>query len=315
MTGLTPAADVGAAAFLSPEALAQLEQETPARLAGVDLTPALAAQIREMGRAMGAQRKADLQARFEVEVQRIEIAEIPVVRVRPREGHTQDRRILYLHGGAFAFGEAHDTGAMLLARRFGVEVLSVEYRLAPEHPFPAGLEDCEDVYRELAWGGGAKGLAVVGMSAGATLAATMLSSAQAEGLDMPDAAILLTPGADMKAIGDSLEANDGRDPVLSWTDQLDKALAAYVGEADPEAPRLSPSRATYAPGYPRSVIVTGTRDVLLSPCVRLYWAMRRGGVEADLRVWDGMWHGFMFSPDLPEAKACLDDIAAFLGWA
>ena len=69
MTGLTPAADVGAAAFLSPEALAQLEQETPARLAGVDLTPALAAQIREMGRAMGAQRKADLQARFEVEVQ------------------------------------------------------------------------------------------------------------------------------------------------------------------------------------------------------------------------------------------------------
>ena len=315
MTGLTPAADVGAAAFLSREAQAHLAQEKPARLSGVDLTPALAAQIREMGRAMGAQRKADLQARFDVEVEPIQIADVPVVRIRPVGARAQSRRILYLHGGAFAFGEAHDTGAMLLASRFGVEVLSVEYRLAPEHPFPAGLEDCETVYRELAWGGEVRGMAVVGLSAGATLAAAMLSRAQAEGMYLPDAAVLLTPGADMKAIGDSLDANDGRDPVLTWTDQLDKALAAYVGDADPADPRLSPSRASYAPGYPRSLIVTGTRDVLLSPCVRLYWAMRRGAVDVELRVWDGMWHGFMTNPDLPEAGECLDDVAAFLGWA
>lgn len=308
-------AAVGAAPFLSPEAQAQLLRESPARLTGIEATPEIIGQIRKAGQAMMAARKAELQATLGVTVRDDMIGGVSVVRIAPTGGARRPERILYIHGGAFIFGDAQDTGAMLLASRFGAEVISIAYRLAPEHPFPAGLEDCETVYRELAAGAWDAGLIVVGMSAGATLAATMLSTAQAEGLVLPAAAILLTPGADMQAIGDSLEANDGRDPVLTWTDQLDKALAAYVGEHDPADPRISPARAAYGPGYPRSLIVTGTRDVLLSPCVRLYWAMRRGGVEVDLRVWDGMWHGFMVSPDLPEAAACLADIEAFLGWA
>lgn len=306
---------VGAAPLLSEAAATLLATEKAARMPGIAPTPDFVAQIRAASAAMGAARKAALQVRLQVSAASAAVGGVPVVRVAPIGGARPDRRMLYLHGGAFVFGEAHDTGSMLLASRYGAEVISIDYRLAPEHPFPAGLEDGEAVYRALVADGATEGLVVVGMSAGATLAATLLSTAQSEGLPPPAAAVLLTPGADLKVIGDSLEANDGRDPVLTWTDQLDKALQAYLGDRDAAEPRISPARATYAPGYPRSLIVTGTRDFLLSPCVRLYWAMRRGGVEAELRLWDGMWHGFTFTPDLPEAEDCLGEIADFLGWS
>lgn len=301
----------GADAFLSAEARAYLETTQPGRFPGVAVTAETMAFIRKLSDDAGRARLDGLLASRRVTFKDAARGGVSVVEAVAAEPEATPRRILYLHGGAFVMGAAGDAGAVLLADLFRVPVTSVAYRLAPEHPFPAGLEDCLTVYRDLAASMDARDIVVVGMSAGAALAAGMLLRARAEGLAMPRAAILLTPGADCAAIGDSLDANDGRDPVLTWTDQLDKALAVYVGDADPAHPELSPSRADYRGVWPPTLIVTGTRDVLLSPCVRLYWRMRRDGAPVDLRVFDGMWHGFMFAETLPEAAACLADIRAF----
>ncbi len=222
-----------------------------------------------------------------------------------------DTTIVYIHGGAFVFGQPDDTGALLIAHHTERRVVSIKYRLAPEHPFPAGFEDCRAVLRALASEN--REYAVIGMSAGANLAACAVLAEREHMPRLPQSITLMTPASDFTNFGDSMDFNDGRDPILTWENQLDMALDAYVGDHDITAPSISPIFGNYDAQWPRTLIVTGTRDLLLSSCVRLHRAMRAQQAPVELRVWDGMWHGFNYVYDMPEALECWAEIKAFMG--
>ena len=141
---------------------------------------------------------------------------------------------------------------------------------------------------------------------GATVALPLLDAM------IPAATALVTPWSDIRHVGDSFDSNNGRDPVITWKRQLDDAARVYVRGADARSPAISPVFGDFGPGFPPTMITTGTRDLFLSHSVRLYWALRDAGVPVELRVWEGMWHSFQSAPAIPEAIACRAEVAAFL---
>jgi monoterpene epsilon-lactone hydrolase len=153
---------------------------------------------------------------------------------------------------------------------------------------------------------------VIGASAGGSLALSMVQRLREKGSALPRAMALVTPWSELGPIGDTYEANEGRDPIIRWNGQLDQAAAAYAGLTSYDDPLISPIHADYDDTFPPSLITSGTRDLFLSNCVRLYWKLRRAGAQTELLVWEGMWHAFLGDPELPEAKECRDEIAAFL---
>ena len=190
-------------------------------------------------------------------------------------------------------------------------VYSIEYRLAPEHPFPAGLDDCMAVYKTLEDRLRSGNVVVFGGSAGGGLALAMLLRAKEDGLPMPAALGLFSPWSDLSRTGDSYFANEGRDPVLRWGGNLEYFAAAYAGDRDRKDPLLSPIHGDYD-GFPPTLIVTGTRDLFLSNAVRLSRRMRLAGADAELRVWESMFHGFDLMPGLPEGEQAHAEMADFL---
>ena len=122
---------------------------------------------------------------------------------------------------------------------------------------------------------------------------------------------MLSPWVDATNAGDSLVFNDGRDPSLTNA-YVDNASDLFAGNENPMRPELSSLFAEYDPGFPPTLITTGTRDLLLSHCVNIARVLRDAGVDAELRVWEEMWHVFEFYPQIPEAAASLTEIATFL---
>jgi monoterpene epsilon-lactone hydrolase len=141
----------------------------------------------------------------------------------------------------------------------------------------------------------------VSSSAGGQIMLAMLLRAHADGLPMPAALSMYTPASDISGVGDSSIANDGRDVVPL---KLSLALMQqnYLNDDDATSPQVSPLYADYPVDFPPTVISTGTRDLLLSNCVRLFWKIKGAGVKSELLVMEGGWHGFNWEPDLAEAK-------------
>ncbi len=220
--------------------------------------------------------------------------------------------ILYLHGGAFIFGTArgNSLGLLNLANQTGLRVLAVDYRLAPETPFPGGLEDCKTVYRWLLRRGySPKNIIVLGESAGGGLALSTLLSLREEGAPMPAALVVLSPWADLSRSGDT-DATLAPHSTLCWDTQLAAAAKAYVGQHDPRNPLISPVYADYT-GMPPMLIHAGTREILLSDAIRVNHQALKAGVDVTLDVWEGMFHVHQHS-GLPESHEAMDDIAAFI---
>ncbi len=157
------------------------------------------------------------------------------------------------------------------ARRVGVRVWAVDYRMPPDHPFPAGLDDCLAVYRALLRDRSADQVTVGGASAGGNLAAALVLRARDLGLPLPAAVVLLTPLVDLSESGDSLQTNLGLDPLIPR--RASSALELYMGGADVIDPYVSPLYGDLA-GFPPTILTTGTRDMLLSDTVRMHRALR-----------------------------------------
>jgi acetyl esterase/lipase len=285
-----------------------------------DVAPETIAALRQAERAAAAPRAEAVRAALTERVEDIEIAGVPVQRVVPKgTGPASDeandsRALLYFYGGSHVAGSPYEDLPITagLAHRLGVRVLACHYRLAPEHPFPAGLEDGLAVYRALLADIGPDGLAVVGESAGGNLALAVMLAARDTGLALPAATALLSPWCDITDTGDTNRSLMGLDPTLDYELHLAEAAAAYAGGRDLTDPLVSPLYADYGPGFPPTLITTGTRDLFLSDCARLSTQLRQAGAEARLHVWEGMWHVFEWYPDLPEAQQSLDEIADFL---
>jgi acetyl esterase/lipase len=225
-----------------------------------------------------------------------------------------EQLVLHLHGGAYVFG-AGEMGAgeaLLLAHHGRTKVLSVDYRMPPDHPFPAALDDAVAVYQALLKTQRPTALGVFGTSAGAGLAAAMLQRLCALGTPMPAVLGLGTPWADLTKTGDTMFTLEGIDQVLlRYGGTLGAAARLYAAGRDLSDPQLSPINGDFA-GFPPSILIAGTRDMLLSTTVLVHRKLRQAGVAADLHVFEGLSHGFYLAvPDAPESCETFSEIAKF----
>lgn len=219
--------------------------------------------------------------------------------ITPQGVATDDPHVfLDIHGGGFVFGrgEACRLMAIGMALRTGVRVVSVDYRMPPDHPYPAGLDDCLAVYRELLETHRPTDIVVGGISAGGNLAATLVLRARDEGLPMPAAVVMMTPASDITGAGDTFHTLCGIDPVLPSS--MPEMMQLYAGEAPLDHPYVSPLFGDFTPGFPPTFLQSGTRDLLLSSTVRMHRKLRSAGIDSELHVFEAMPHGgFGGTPD------------------
>lgn len=223
--------------------------------------------------------------------------------------------LLAIHGGGYVMMSARGTLAsyLPLAHQLGVRLYSIDYRLAPQHPYPDGLNDCIAAYREIIKEYKPENIGLAGLSAGGSMSLAMLLKARDENLPLPAALAAMSPWADLSSDGDSYQTLAGFSPVLSDYASLESAVKAYAGDNDLNDPLLSPVHGKYGADFSPTIIQTGTRDLFLSNCVRLYRNMKDSGTSVELSVWEGMWHGFTVVPDIryPEAKRGVSELADF----
>ena len=227
-------------------------------------------------------------------------------------GAPEDEAILYFHGGAYMAGTIASTRPLAVdfAQATGRNVLSFEYRLAPENPYPAALEDAMAIYRHvLSLGIAANRIAFVGDSAGGGLEIATALKAREEALPLPAAIVALSPWADLTLSDESYVENKSVDPLLERRKLL-RAVMFYAYGKSLMDPLISPVFADFT-GFPPTMIHVGTHEVLLGDSRKLYAAMKRDGVDAELLEWEGMWHVFQVF-DVPESRAAIERIAEFM---
>jgi epsilon-lactone hydrolase len=229
-------------------------------------------------------------------------------------GAAERRALLFFHGGGFTTGSCvtHRGLAAHLHLASGAPVLLLDYRLAPEHPFPAAVEDGAVAYEWLlAQGWRPDRLAVGGDSAGAALALATLLRLRERGVRLPAAAVLLSPWVDLALTGASLETHAAVDPLVSRAG-LASAASYYLAGADPTDPLASPLYADLR-GLPPLLIQTGGDEVLLDDAARLAARASDAGTAARLEIWDEMWHVWHGWADAcPEARDAIERVGAFL---
>jgi epsilon-lactone hydrolase len=270
-------------------------------------------------RTMAAERDAlivqmvgDRASQVKADVEETELDGVRVYVITPHDLPSDDHRaFLEVHGGGFITGGGESCRIMGLhaVGLSGVRTWAVDYRMPPDHPYPASLDDCVTVYRALLREHRPGEIIVRGGSAGGNLAAALILRSRDEGLPLPAAAVLMTPEVDLTESGDSFHTNLGLDNVL--TESLMPANLLYAGGRDLTHPYLSPLFADFSAGFPPSLLTTGTRDLFLSNTVRLHRALRSAGVSADLHVVEGAGHAGFFS-QAPEDEELAAEIRTFI---
>jgi epsilon-lactone hydrolase len=229
-------------------------------------------------------------------------------------GTDAGRVLLFLHGGGYEFGSVRSDGelAARLGRAGGMRVLFLEYRLAPEHPFPAAIDDVLAAWRWLRTDEGvsAGSMAVAGDSAGGGLSVALLVATRDAGEALPAAAVLMSPTVDLTSSGASMTERADQDPI-STPAMLRQFASDYLAGADPRAPLASPLFASLS-GLPPLLVQVGTADVLLSDSERLTTAAAEAGVDVTLQVGEGLPHVYQLLLGTPEAAEATEQIGQFL---
>lgn len=229
-------------------------------------------------------------------------------------GARADRVLLFLHGGGWQLGtlRSHGELAARLGRASGMRVLFPEYRLAPEHPFPAAIDDVRTVWRWLRTSqqAGAGSLALAGDSAGGNLAVALLVALRDAGEELPAGAVLMSPAVDLTGSGASMTERAGQDPIFT-PDALRQLNNGYLASADARTPLASPLFASLT-GLPPLLIQVGTAELLLSDSERLAAAAAAAGVDVTLEAGEGLPHVYQSAVGTPEAAQATEQIGKFL---
>lgn len=226
--------------------------------------------------------------------------------------HRRRRVILYCHGGGYTSGGLGFSKVLAskLTRATGMDTLAFDYRLAPEHPYPAAVEDALTAWGHLESLGIAPGdIVLAGDSAGGNLALVLCLKLREAGRGLPGALLLMSPWTDMTASGESLRGRAGIDPVLT-PEYMYAVREAYAGGLDPSDCLLSPLFADFA-GFPPALIQVGTHEILYSDAERLAERMLSAGADCRLEVWENMWHDFQMYPSKTASNA-IQNMAHFL---
>ena len=281
--------------------------------------PTIAAWRERIARsaAMVAAQLPALRSELGVESESDTIAGVKVFRLTPRTvpPPNQSRILLHFHGGTRVLfpGESGTREAILMAGLAGFRVISVDYRMPPDHPFPATLDDAVAVYGALLKDFPAANIGVFGMSAGGSLTITTLLRAKQLGLPMPGAIAPGTPTVDLTKTGDTLFTNAMVDNVLgTWDGYIEATTLLYANGRDVTDPLISPIYGDVT-GFPPTLLTSGTRDLYLSHTVRMHRKLRAAGVEAVLQLWEGQSHAqYLAGPSVPETREYHAEAAAFL---
>ena len=230
------------------------------------------------------------------------------------DGASDSRVVLYFHGGGYIIGSPRTHRPMMahLSRDSAARVLSLDYRLAPEHPFPAPVEDAVASYRWLLQEGfDPSRIALGGDSAGGGLTVAALVQIRYLGLPVPAAGVCVSPWVDMEGLGESMETRAEADPMVG-RENLMVSAKTYLGGADPRAPLAAPLYADLR-GLPPLLIQVGDAEVLLDDSTRLAGIAREAGVKVQMDVWDDMIHVWpLFAPILPEGKQAIAQAGEFI---
>lgn len=232
--------------------------------------------------------------------------------VRVNRAHMKKHVILYCHGGGYSAGSCvyARTLTSKLAMATSMDVLCFDYRLAPEHPYPAALEDAIKVWDYLMLlGYGAKDVIVAGDSAGGNLALSLVHILKEEDRMLPVGLVLMSPWTDLTCSGKSHETKAQIDPVLN-AEYLDRARYAYAIQRDMTDPKISPLFGDFH-GFPPTYIQVGDNEVLYSDAVRLQRRMAAARVSVKLDHFEGMWHVFQMTP-IKKSYMAMDKIAEFI---
>jgi acetyl esterase/lipase/predicted SnoaL-like aldol condensation-catalyzing enzyme len=265
------------------------------------------------GSAMRDQMVAPMLAGVTAQVETRSIAGVTCHDCVPAGGAAPDGPVyLYIHGGAFVFGGGLFAKALGArgADALGLRVVSVDYRMPPDHPFPAAPEDCVAVYKALLETVDPARIVIGGGSAGGNLAAAATLMIRDRGLPMPAGVILLTPEVDLTESGDSFRTNEDLDIILKRG--LPECNALYAGGHDLTDPYLSPLFADFTRGFPPALVQSGTRDLFLSNSVLIHRKLREAGVDAELHVWEAMPHGAFSRGETPESAQVNAEVARFI---
>jgi monoterpene epsilon-lactone hydrolase len=259
---------------------------------------------------------SDLKKKLGVTVTPTTIAGVKTFIVSPNKlpEKNKNRLLVHVHGGGYIFGSG-ETGldeAVFMAGFGGFKIISVDYRMPPDFPFPAALDDAMTVWKEAVKMADPKNMAIFGTSTGGGLTLAMILRAKDEKLPLPAAIAPGTPWADLTNTGDSYKANEWLDNVLvTWSGWLGDAAKLYAGNYNMKEPYLSPIYGDFN-GFPPAILTSGTRDLFLSNTVRTHRKLRRAGVEAELNVYEGQSHAqYQVDADAPETKEAFTDIANF----
>ena len=229
-------------------------------------------------------------------------------------GADAGRAVLYLHGGGYVIGSinTHRSLAGRLSRAAKARVLLIDYRLAPEHPFPAAVDDSVAAYRwMLSTGLKPARIAVAGDSAGGGLTIATLVAIRDAKLPLPAAAVPISPWVDMEGIGESMQTKAAIDPMVQRAGLLEMAKT-YLGGKDPRSPLAAPLYADLT-GLPPLLIQVGTAETLLDDSTRIAERARKAGVKVTLRPWENMvhvWH--MFAASLDEGQQAIEEAGEFI---
>jgi acetyl esterase/lipase len=230
-------------------------------------------------------------------------------------GAAAERVLLYLHGGGYSVGSiaSHRKLVGHLAKAAGVRGLSVEYRLAPEHPFPAGLDDAVTAFSWLLQEGyAARHIGIGGDSAGGGLALATALALRQRGLPAPRGLVLLSPWTDLASTGESLKSNIGKDLLLRQVRDDDPGIGWYVGDHDVKDPLVSPLYADFM-DFPPFIVHVGGHELLLDDSTRLADRASAAGCDVTIEVWPEMQHVFQIAAgNVPESDSAVAKLGAWL---
>ena len=232
--------------------------------------------------------------------------------VSVNRAHMKKYVILHCHGGGYSTGSSlyARTLTSKLASSTSMDVLCFDYRLAPEHPYPAALEDAMRAWNYLMLlGYGARDVILTGDSAGGNLALALVLKLKEEGRLLPRGLVLMSPWTDLTSSGKSFETKAELDPVLD-REYIDNMIQAYAGERDVKNPLISPLFGDFT-GFPPTYIQVGENEILLSDSLRLHQALVDANVSVKMEHFPGMWHVFQMSP-LKAASEAMDKNAEFI---
>ena len=291
----------------------------PYRIPSWSANPKSAAEWKELVRtnaAAAATLRQEAREKLGVTIEPTTLGGVPAFILTPKEiaPANRNRLLVHVHGGGYVFGpgESGTMEATLMAAYGGFKVVSIDYRMPPDHPYPAAMDDAMAAWKAALTLAQPRNMAIFGTSTGGGMTLAMILRAKQEGLPLPAVIAPGTPWSDLTETGDSYKTNEWLDNVLvSYSGWLGHAAKLYANGHDLKDPQLSPIYGDFT-GFPPAILTSGTRDLFLSLTVLTHRKLRRAGVEADLQVYEGMSHAqYNFDAFAPETKETFTEIARF----